>query len=105
MATPYDLGEEIDIAASARGMTSSSQPAGNTGRTLMFVTWPPSPCARHSIAEGRGHAIRPRTAPTHRAPGVAPELVQEGFVFTEGPVGMADGNFFRQILVRQVAWR
>jgi hypothetical protein len=31
---PYDLGEEIDIAASARGMTSSSQPARDTGRTV-----------------------------------------------------------------------
>ena len=26
------------------------------------------------------------------APGVAPELVQDGFVFTEGPVGTADGG-------------
>jgi len=26
------------------------------------------------------------------APGVQPELVQEGFTFTEGPVGMADGG-------------
>jgi hypothetical protein len=34
MATPYDLGEEVDLAASARGMTSSSQPAGDTGRTV-----------------------------------------------------------------------
>lgn len=28
------------------------------------------------------------------APGVQPELVQEGFVFTEGPVGTADGGLF-----------
>jgi len=28
------------------------------------------------------------------APGVVPELVQEGFVFTEGPVGTADGGLF-----------
>jgi hypothetical protein len=28
------------------------------------------------------------------APGVAPELVQEGFVFTEGPVGTADGGLY-----------
>jgi gluconolactonase len=27
-------------------------------------------------------------------PGVAPELVQEGFVFTEGPVGTADGGLY-----------
>jgi gluconolactonase len=28
------------------------------------------------------------------APGVQPELVQEGFVFTEGPVGTADGGLY-----------
>ena len=28
------------------------------------------------------------------APGVAPELVQEGFIFTEGPVGTADGGLY-----------
>src|SRR6516164_6439377 len=28
------------------------------------------------------------------APGVVPELVQEGFVFTEGPVGTADGGLY-----------
>ena len=28
------------------------------------------------------------------APGVAPEVVQENFVFTEGPVGTADGGVY-----------
>src|ERR1700747_123460 len=28
------------------------------------------------------------------APGIASELVQEGFVFTEGPVGTADGSLY-----------
>lgn len=28
------------------------------------------------------------------APGIQPELVQEGFVFTEGPVGTADGGLY-----------
>src|SRR3977135_854357 len=28
------------------------------------------------------------------APGVVPELVQEGFVFTEGPVGTPDGGLY-----------
>ena len=28
------------------------------------------------------------------APGVEPELVQEGFVFTEGPVGTSDGGLY-----------
>ncbi|PWT87299.1 MAG: gluconolactonase [Proteobacteria bacterium] len=32
--------------------------------------------------------------PNVLAPGVAPELVQEGFVFTEGPVGTADGGLY-----------
>ena len=33
------------------------------------------------------------------APGVAPELVQEGFVFTEGPVGTPDGGLISPISV------
>jgi gluconolactonase len=28
------------------------------------------------------------------APGIEPELVQEGFIFTEGPLGMADGGLY-----------
>jgi gluconolactonase len=28
------------------------------------------------------------------APGVEPELVREGFIFTEGPLGMADGGLY-----------
>ena len=37
------------------------------------------------------------------APGVESELVQEGFTFTEGPVGTADGGlYFSDIRVNRV---
>src|SRR5271169_5709129 len=39
-------------------------------------------------------AQSPAGIPGVLAPGVAPELVQEGFVFTEGPVGTADGGLY-----------
>ena len=37
-------------------------------------------------------AQSPGGIPGVLAPGVTPELVQEGFVFTEGPVGTKDGG-------------
>jgi gluconolactonase len=39
-------------------------------------------------------AQAPTAIPGVLAPGVAPELVQEGYVFTEGPVGTADGSLY-----------
>jgi gluconolactonase len=39
-------------------------------------------------------AQSPAGIPGVVAPGVQPELVQEGFVFTEGPVGTADGGLY-----------
>jgi gluconolactonase len=39
-------------------------------------------------------AQAPAGIPGVVAPGVQPELVQEGFVFTEGPVGTADGGLY-----------
>jgi gluconolactonase len=39
-------------------------------------------------------AQSPAGIPGVLAPGVAPELVHEGFVFTEGPVGTADGGLY-----------
>ena len=39
-------------------------------------------------------AQSPAGIPGVVAPGVTPELVQEGFVFTEGPVGTRDGGLF-----------
>ena len=39
-------------------------------------------------------AQSPAGIPGVLAPGVVPELVQEGFTFTEGPVGTADGGLY-----------
>src|SRR6202521_3443137 len=39
-------------------------------------------------------AQAPGGIPGVLAPGAAPQLVQEGFVFTEGPVGTADGGLY-----------
>jgi gluconolactonase len=39
-------------------------------------------------------AQMPAGIPGVLAPGVAPELVQEGYVFTEGPVATADGGLY-----------
>src|SRR6516164_3572714 len=39
-------------------------------------------------------AQAPGSIPGVLAPGAVPELVQEGFVFTEGPVGTADGGLY-----------
>ncbi len=39
-------------------------------------------------------AQAPAGIPGVLAPGVAPELVQEGYTFTEGPVGTADGGLY-----------
>jgi gluconolactonase len=39
-------------------------------------------------------AQSPGGIPGVLAPGVTPELVQEGFTFTEGPVGAADGGLY-----------
>lgn len=39
-------------------------------------------------------AQTPAGIPGVLAPGVAPELVQEGYVFIEGPVGTADGGLY-----------
>ena len=39
-------------------------------------------------------AQAPGGIPGVLAPGAVPELVQEGFVFTEGPVGTADGGLY-----------
>src|SRR5579859_2493262 len=39
-------------------------------------------------------AQAPAGIPGVLAPGVAPELIQEGFTFTEGPVATADGGLY-----------
>jgi gluconolactonase len=50
---------------------------------IAFVLWAPPVLAQSST--GIAGIV---------APGVAPELVQEGFVFTEGPVGTQDGGLY-----------
>ena len=48
-------------------------------------------------------AQAPTGIPGVLAAGAVPELVQEGFVFTEGPVGLADGSlYFVDIRVNKV---
>ena len=39
-------------------------------------------------------AQTPAGIPGVLAPGATPELVQEGYVFTEGPVGTAEGGLY-----------
>src|SRR5262249_52804419 len=46
------------------------------------------------IAALAGPAVAQTGIPGVLAPGVAPELVQEGYVFTEGPVATADGGLY-----------
>jgi gluconolactonase len=47
-----------------------------------------------AIASLPALAQTPDGIPGVLAPGAVPELVQEGFVFTEGPVGTADGGLY-----------
>jgi gluconolactonase len=47
-----------------------------------------------AIASLPALAQPPDGIPGVLAPGAVPELVQEGFVFTEGPVGTADGGLY-----------
>ena len=46
------------------------------------------------LLAGAAYAQSPSGIAGVMAPGVAPELVQEGFVFTEGPVGIPDGGLY-----------
>jgi gluconolactonase len=50
--------------------------------------------ALFAVASMPALAQAPNGIPGVLAPGVAPDLVQEGFVFTEGPVGTADGSLY-----------
>jgi gluconolactonase len=47
-----------------------------------------------ALLAGAAHAQSPGGIAGVVAPGVVPELVQEGFVFTEGPVGTPDGGLY-----------
>jgi len=59
-----------------------------------------------AIASLPALAQPPEGIPGVLAPGAVPELVQEGFVFTEGPVGTADGGlYFSDIRVSRTFYR
>src|SRR4051795_11298248 len=47
-----------------------------------------------ALLAGGAHAQSPGGIAGVVAPGVMPELVREGFVFTEGPVGTPDGGLY-----------
>src|ERR1700730_8416678 len=50
-------------------------------------------------------AQAPAGIPGVLAPGAVPELIQEGFTFTEGPVATADGGlFFSDIRVNKTSY-
>ena len=61
---------------------------------LAALAWPTAVLAQATAQSG---------IPGVLAPGVNAELVQEGFTFTEGPVGAADGSlYFSDIRVNNV---
>ena len=71
-------------------MTSKRQPIG-IGKTCQITLGSAAIlaiCALPVLAQA------PAGIPGVLAPGVVTELVQEGFTFTEGPVGTADGGLF-----------
>src|SRR4051794_24171115 len=72
-------------------------PAGRTlvsRRTARPVVIAMGAAAAVALLTGPAHAQSPGGIAGVVAPGVAPELVQEGFVFTEGPVGTPDGGLY-----------
>ena len=56
--------------------------------------WALAVAALLAIASLPAYAQSSDGIPGVMAPGVVPELMQEGFVFTEGPVGTADGALY-----------
>src|SRR5204862_6307624 len=87
-------------------MTTTQQPIG-TGRAsrimglgvaAILATW--AICALPVLAQA------PAGIPGVLAPGTVAELVQEGFTFTEGPVGTADGGvYFSDIIGADKTYR
>ena len=71
-------------------------PAGRTlvsHRTARSIVIALGAAAAVALLAGAAHAQSPGGI-AGVAPGVVPELVQEGFVFTEGPVGTPDGGLY-----------
>jgi gluconolactonase len=72
-------------------------PAGRTlvsHRTARFIVIALGAAAAVALLVGAARAQSPGGIAGVVAPGVVPELVQEGFVFTEGPVGTPDGGLY-----------
>ena len=72
-------------------------PAGRTlvsHRTARSIVIALGAAAAVALLAGAAHAQSPGGIAGVVAPGVVPELVQEGFVFTEGPVGTPDGGLY-----------
>ena len=72
-------------------------PAGGTlvsHRTARSIVITLGAAAAVALLAGAAHAQSPGGIAGVVAPGVMPELVQEGFVFTEGPVGTPDGGLY-----------
>src|SRR6476646_2614868 len=72
-------------------------PAGRTlvsHRTARFIVIALGAAAAVALLAGAARAQSPGGVAGVVAPGVVPELVQEGFVFTEGPVGTPDGGLY-----------
>ena len=65
-----------------------------TPRTARSIVVALSAAAVVALLAGAARAQSPGGISGVVAPGVAPELVQEGFVFTEGPVGTPDGGLY-----------
>src|SRR3954471_24072681 len=81
-------------------------PAGRTlvsHRTRSSIVIALGAAAAVALVAGAARAQSPGGIAGVVAPGVEPELVQEGFVFTEGPVGLADGGlYFADIRVSRI---
>ena len=72
-------------------------PAGGTlvsHRTARSIVITLGAAAAVALLAGGAHAQSPGGIAGVVAPGVMPELVREGFVFTEGPVGTPDGGLY-----------
>ena len=72
-------------------------PAGGTlvsHRTARSIVITLGAAAAVALLAGAAHAQSLGGIAGVVAPGVVPELVQEGFVFTEGPVGTPDGGLY-----------
>src|SRR6476619_7134883 len=72
-------------------------PAGRTlvsHRTARSIVMALGAAAAVALLARAAHAQSPGGIAGVVAPGVVPELVQEGFVFTEGPVGTPDGGLY-----------